>query len=329
MIIPESLAVPDALIVPGFEARLDQFKQIVIDHIAQSDPVMAAQVSEALENEAELSTKLIEACVVVMQTFVREINEEALQMFAYWAAGNALDAKVSDFGLDRQKIDPGDPDAFPPEPEIYEDDDALRARYFLAPYAFSNAGPSLAYKFHAMTLDERPLITVDSNSENELTLTYKFESGSFAGRVKDADAVRIEQGVVQLTILGHDGDGEPPDSLIAAVEAYFERDDVAVETDTIIVQKAEIVPFEVSATVYVPRGLSVDQVKLSAEEVVATYVGQQHKLGLDVDAGMISYLLYDLGAVRVDMINPVDVLSAQRNQALYCSAVNIDVRGDA
>jgi phage-related baseplate assembly protein len=229
-------------------------------------------------------------------------------------------------GLQRQVIDEGDPDAFPPVDPTYESDDQLRTRYYLAPHGFSNAGPRLSYKYHAMTLDEKPLITVESPESNVLTVTYKFEQGSFAGQVKDADGIRTAPGRVKVPILAHDGDGTPSAELIAATQEYLERDDVAVETDIITVVPAEILPYTINAIAYIDRGPDVELTKESGESALAEYANNQRRLKGVIDPGMIGHLLYGIGAKKVDVLSPSNEISASRSQAPYCQSITVEVR---
>ena len=66
--------------------------------------------------------------------------------------------RLDDLGADplygntpRLTLDPGDPDAVPPIPPVYESDADYKARLALAPNALSVAGPEGAYKIRALS----------------------------------------------------------------------------------------------------------------------------------------------------------------------------------
>jgi phage-related baseplate assembly protein len=328
MFIPgqNALAKPDVVAVPTFEQQLIKFKQAVIDHVAKSDPSMASSVAETLDNEAELATKIVEACTVVLQTRIREVNEDALQMFTYWAKGTNLDAKVADLGLERQKLSEGDANAFPPVAPNYESDEHLKLRYFLAPYSFSNSGPKMGYKYHAMTLDERPIITVESPWPDKVVVTYQFEQGSMAGQVKDAIGIRTAAGKVNVVLLGRERDGTPSDELILSVENYFKRDDVAPTTDEITVSKAVILPYSIRAIAYVNKAPDTSVTKIASEELLNTYANDHHILGATIEPSMVTHFLHQAGAKKVEFIEELNTIAATEQQAPYCTLIDIEVR---
>ncbi|EPP2530228.1 baseplate assembly protein [Vibrio cholerae] len=328
MFIPgqNQLAKPEVVAVPPFEQQLARFKQAVIDHVAKSDAAMAAKVEETLQNEAELATKMVEACTVVLQTRIREVNEDALQMFAYWAEDSNLDAVVSNLGLRRQVLDEGDANAFPPVPATLESNEHLRLRYFLAPYSFSNAGPRLAYKYHAMTLDERPTVSVDAPEPNKVVVTYEFGEGSMAGQVKDATGLRTAPGEVKVTVLAREGNGTPSDELIAAVTSYFQRDDVAPETDEITVAKATILPYQIRAIAYISKGPDTQVTKSAAEALLQQYADEQHHLGATIEPSMVYHVLHQAGAKKVDLLEPLAELAAGLDEAPWCQLIDIEIR---
>lgn len=328
MFIPgqNQLAKPEVVAVPPFEQQLARFKQAVIDHVAKSDAAMAAKVEETLQNEAELATKMVEACTVVLQTRIREVNEDALQMFAYWAEDSNLDAVVSNLGLRRQVLDDGDANAFPPVPATLESNEHLRLRYFLAPYSFSNAGPRLAYKYHAMTLDERPTVSVDAPEPNKVVVTYEFREGSTAGQVKDANGYRTGPGKILVTILSRDGNGEASPDLIEKVGSYFSRDDVAPATDDVSVQSAEIVPYQIRAVAYILNSPDSLLTKEKAESLLAEYADEQHRLGESIEPSMVYHMLHEAGAKKVDLLSPLAPVNTSQQQAPWCELIDIEIR---
>lgn len=328
MFIPgqNQLAKPEVVTVPPFESQLKQFKQIVIAEVVKSDPEMAEKVTATLNNEAELCSKIIEACTVILQTRRREINEDALQMFAYWSEGSNLDAKVADLGIKRQRLSKGDPNAFPVVPPVDESDEALRLRYFLSPYSFSNAGSGLGYKYHAMTLGEKPIIAVDSFEPNQVSVNYQFASDSMAGKVKDASAMRTAAGEVTVTLLSREGNGAVNPALQAAVETYFKRDDVAPLTDKITISAAKVMRYKIRAQAAIDSGPDTSVIQQEAERLLKSYVNQQHRLGGTIEPSMIHHLLHQAGIKKIELLEPLQAIDTSPQQAPWCEQISIAVQ---
>lgn len=314
---------PKVVETKPFEQALSEFKQHIISFIAQSDLSLSLSIAETLENDAELITKIVQACVYVQQVRQREINHDALQMFVNWATGSNLDAKVRDLGLTRQLIKAGDENAFPPVPGVYESDDDLRHRYFLTLLGFSTAGAEHAYIYHCMTLGERPEITVNSESDRVVNVRYEFKNSEYAGKVKDASVQRPAPGKVLLTILSRDGNGIPSAELLDFIREYFERGDVAPATDDITVQAVEIINYSIDCTIYVNAGASPEIIKNDALERINHYANEQKRLGAAIEPSFIGHLLHSAGAVRYDL--PLNLVNCSKSQAPVLSNVTINV----
>jgi len=328
MMIPgqNTLPLPAIVETPPFETLLESFKSRVVAAIAATDAETAAQVETTLANEAEIMTKVIEAAVVVLQTERRYNNEQIQQMLAWLSEGTNLDAKVADLGIERQVIDEGDPDAYPVVEPTMESDADLRRRWFLAPYSFSTAGPQLAYRYHALTLDARPQISVDAPEAGTVVVTYTLPSDSAAGQIKDGVGVRTGPGAVRVAILAHEGDGTPSSDLLASVASYFARDDVAPGTDDITVTAAEIQEWRCQAVVYINRGPDGDVVESAAITGIQDYADEQHRLGGAIETTMIDSVLHNAGAVRIDLTAPAVPLRCGDFQAPYCTGIDIEVQ---
>lgn len=319
------LPEPSAVAVKLYEEQLVKFKETVIALVTEHDPDLVELVRQTLENEAEIGTKIIEAATVVLQTRIREVNEQALQMLAYWAIGDNLDAKVSDLGLVRQEIEPGDLGAFPQIPPTMESDEHLKLRYFLAPHAPA-AGSNQHYRFEVMSLGDRPVITVESPEKSLVVVSYKFEDGGWGGKVKSANGIRTSPGVVSIPVLSHEGDGTPSNDLLTAVAAHFkDRDDTAPKTDDIYVVPAEIIEYSITGKVFVNRGADGELVRQTCELACAEYAKQQHELGVTILGSMLDHVLHGAGAVEIALNNPVDDIVCNDFQAPFCTKIELTV----
>lgn len=328
MLIPgqNRLADPAIVDVPPFEQMLATFKAVTIAHVAESDPAMAEKVRATLESEPEVFTKLVEVATVMLQTERRHRNEQIKQMLAWWSEGSNLDAKVADLGLQRQVISEGDPDAYPPVPPVQEDDERLRMRYFLAPYSFSNAGPRLAYRFHALTLSARPQIEVDAPEEGVVVVTYRLPDTTLAGKVKDAVGKRTAPGKVRVAVLSRDGDGTPSAELLQEQREYFARDDVAPATDEVTVTASDIVKWRCQAVIYINRGPDPGVVRDQALKNVQRYANEQHRIEGFIERSALGTELHNAGAERIDIQYPATSLAAVDFTAPYCTGIDIEVR---
>ncbi|MGB1201262.1 MAG: hypothetical protein ACPG5R_06840, partial [Cognaticolwellia aestuarii] len=123
--------IPELFQTPEFETALTEFKNDVIEHIAKHDTDLANDVTESLNKESTLSSKIVEACTYILLNKIRQDNDKVLNNFAPFARNENLDLVVSNLGLERQLIKKGDPDAIPPIPDEMESDEHLLLRYYL------------------------------------------------------------------------------------------------------------------------------------------------------------------------------------------------------
>lgn len=327
MLVPgqNQLAEPEIVKVEAFETLLAAFKADVIAYVKARDPDSAAKLEQSLANESELVTMLLEAFTARLQTHTRQYNARIKQMLAWWATGTNLDARLADMGLERQVLDPGDPNAFPPVPPTYESEESARLRYYLAPHAPA-AGSRLQYRREVLTLGDRPAISVNATAAGVVTVTYTFAATSFAAQVKDGNGRRTGPGQVAVTVLSRQGDGTPSAELLAAVRSHFARADVRPETDEVTVQPAGILPYKIRATVYINAGPDTGLTKAAAVKALQSYADSCHALGGRVDPSWIDYTLHGAGAVQITPLEPLAPLVATDAQAPYCTGIEIEVK---
>ena len=322
------LPPPEAISILPFESQLNHFKETLIGHIAETEPSIAQAVQETLENEAEVLTKLIETCVVLMQSHQREVNRNAAQMFANWANGPFLDMKAAEFGLERQVVQSGDPDVTPPIEPVMESDEQLRERYFLAPYQMSQAGPAQSYRYHALTLGVRPDISVTSPDANTVVITHSFPEKSMAAKIKDAAVMQSGPGEVAITLLANSGNGIPDPTLLNQAQMYFSQEDIGPLTDKVIIREPEIISYQIQAVMYVVKGPDKSILYERAIKKLKAYAAAQHQLGGCIELGMLYHVLHESGAKRVILISPANGLKATHQQALWCDSIQLEVRDD-
>lgn len=318
------LPAPEAVYRPEFETLVAEFQADYLANIRAENSTLADQVEQTLQQPGELLTKMCETFVQYLLNEIERRNQQALQLLPGWANGSNLDNLVAHHGLQRQVLEEGDADAFPPVAPVMESDDALLLRYLLQPHAPA-AGSRMQYKASILTLDEKPTITVDKPSADEVRLTYKLNPQGTAAQIKDGNGLQTAPGQVQVTVLSRDGDGTADEALLQKVTDYFARDDVAPGTDQISVQGAEIINYQQTVKAYIGNGPDVQITEQLLNEVLQTYADQQHLLGAEVRPDYISHLLYQQGVKRAEIEQPASVIECQPHQAPYCQSINVEV----
>lgn len=309
---------------PDFESYFAKFKSDLVNNLRILNTSQADEVEAVLAIEGELITKMGEQFILYLITNIEAENEKARQMLPAYAKGNNLDHVVSCHGLERQVIDTGDPNAIPPIPPSQENDDHLLQRYWLAPHAPA-AGSRLQYRFQGLTLDERPTITLDKPAENQVRLTYTYESPSLVTQIRDANGRRTAPGEVTLTVLSDQGDGTADQSLLDVVSNYFDREDVRPETDHVLVKSATPIAYTQIIQIWLYNGPDTAVIKTALENDLQDYANQQHRLEGKVLRSYIDHLAHAQGAHKVKVDQPVADIEGNYFEAPYCTAITVTV----
>jgi phage-related baseplate assembly protein len=206
-----------------------------------------------------------------------------------------------------------------------ETDEALFLRYLLQSHSPA-AGSRMQYKASLLTLDEKPVITLDKPTENQVRLTYTLNPQGWAAKIKDANGLQTAPGKVMATILAQESNGIANSELLDAVRVHMSRDDVSPGTDEITVQSAEIIEYTQQVIVEIGNGPDPQITQESVEQRLQVYSNEQHKLGAEVRPDIISHLLYQQGAKRAQVITPTDSIVCAANQAPWCTQISVEVR---
>lgn len=177
-----------------------------------------------------------------------------------------------------------------------EDDTRLRRRTQMAIEAATVAGSSGSYTAHALAAD---------------------------GRVKDASVDSPAPGVVRVTVLAAQDDGHAPPDLLAAVTAALSADDVRPLTDTVVVRAAEIVPFEVRATLDVYPGPAAQPLLQAAQQALQKHLAEHHRLGHDITRSGLFACLHQPGVQNVLLHSPPSDIVISATQAASCRGVEL------
>lgn len=260
-----------------------------------------AEVAATLELESEPLTKLLQENAYRETIWRQRVNEAALATMLASAKGADLDQVAANYNVQRLVVTPGDPSAVPPVAEVLEDDDSLRERTQMAWEGLSTAGPRNAYIFHARAAD---------------------------GRVGDASAVSPSPAVAVITVQAVAGNGAAPADLVATVQAYLSDEDRRPVADRLIVQSAEVLPYSITATLYLnSAGPESEPIMHAAEASLLAYVNQRRRLAMEVSESAIHAALHVEGVRKVELIGWKDVVATEA-QAPYCTEVKLTLGAD-
>ncbi|MFV0449793.1 MAG: baseplate J/gp47 family protein [Vibrio sp.] len=323
------MSVPQAFTVPNFEDLFAEFKQAAVDYVAQTDSEKAADLEQAFANESELLSQVTASFIIKHQAMLREQNYWALQMFRKFVTeSDMVDLLAMQYGLTRQTVKEANDSVFPPvEAEMEGNEDLLR-RFDLAPYQFHTTGTRQGYQFHALTLDARPWITIESE-ESAVTMRFEFPTDQQPVPVKDAAARMLEPntGKVEVAILSREqANGTASEALLTRVSDYLNRDDIAQESDDITTKSATPVNYTVDAVCYTDGDPKNDVSQEDAVTAVQAFVDSAHKLGGRIDRLELGHVLYDLGYSRVELTSPAADVVCEWNEAPYCTEIKINVQ---
>lgn len=289
------LPIPEVVEQIDFETILAERKAYLVS-LYPAD--QQAEIAARLELESEPLTKLLQENAYRELVWRQRVNEAALANMLAYAAGSDLEQLAANYNVKRLVVTPGDPSAVPPIAEVLEDDDSLRERAQMAWEGLSTAGPRNSYIFHARAAD---------------------------GRVADATATSPSPAVAVVTIQAMAGDGTAPPDLVAAVQAYLSDEDRRPVADRLTVQGAQVLPYSVTATLYLnTAGPESEPIMEAAEAALLAFVHQRRRLGLEVSASAIHAALHVEGVRKVVLAGWVDIVATEA-QAPYCTGVTLSL----
>lgn len=292
------LPVPQVVEPIDFETILAERKAYLVSLYPAAQQ---AEIAARLELESEPLTKLLEENAYREVIWRQRVNEASLANMLAYAAGSDLEQLAANYNVRRLVVTPGDPTAVPPIVEVLEDDDSLRERAQMAWEGLSTAGPRNSYIFHARAAD---------------------------GRVADASAVSPSPAVVVVTVQGSTVDGSAPADLVAIVDAYLSDDDRRPVADRLTVQAATVLPYSITATLYLQSaGPESEPILEAAESALLAYVHQRRRLGMEVSESAVHAALHVEGVRKVELVGWADIVATEA-QAPYCTAVHLSVSDD-
>lgn len=160
-----------------------------------------------------------------------------------------------------------------------ESDDDLAERVFLAPGAYSTAGPEDGYLYHAK---------------------------AYSAAIGDVVATsNQEAGTVDIVFIMADG-STPGEEMIEGLEGYLQGKTIRPMTDLVRVAAPQEVTYTINLTYYINRSDSAKAVTIQAAvaQAVADYQTWQRAIGRDINPSQLIRMVMDAGAKRVSVTAP-------------------------
>ena len=160
-----------------------------------------------------------------------------------------------------------------------ESDDDLAERVFLAPGAYSTAGPEDGYLYHAKA--------------------YSAAIGDVVATSEQA------AGTVDIVFIMADG-STPGEEMIEGLEGYLQGKTIRPMTDLVQVSAPEEVKYTINLTYYINRSDSAQAVTIQQEVAAAVeqYKTWQRAIGRDINPSQLIRMVMDAGAKRVSVTAP-------------------------
>lgn len=178
-----------------------------------------------------------------------------------------------------------------------EDDETFRNRIVLAYEAFSTGGPEGAYRYFALQLDGvRDVSDVAVYSEEDAATysgtnvlysdayTNGLRTTPFSGRDAGSAVLAPEVLIVVVPTVNF---GDATQSLLDRVFAAVNADEVRPVGDTIRVEAAKKIPYDITVTLYYEPGADVASIQKQALAALTTYASERRRAGLKIQREVI------------------------------------------
>jgi phage-related baseplate assembly protein len=287
------LPPPEVIAALDYEVILSDVKaQMVSAYPEDQQDAIAA----AMELESE-PLNVIAQVIAYRELLLRQlVNDGAAACMLSHAVSTDLDNLAANNNTERLIVT----EATDTTDAEMESDSKLRLRAQAAFEGLSVAGPTAAYEYFAK---------------------------SASGKVADAKASSPAPAEVIVSVLSSEGDGTASAELIATVNAALSDDSVRPVGDRLTVQSAEIVNYEIAATLYFYPGPESEPIADAAEEALQSWLADQGGIGRDVARSAIMAALHVQGVQRVEVQSPPANVVISDTQAARCTSVTITKGG--
>jgi len=294
----KKLPAPKVVQELSYETLLTQRKEKFLS-LQESDE-MRQHWQARLQLESEPVVKLLEENAYLELLLRTNINESAKAVMLAYATGSDLDQLGALFGVKRLIIQAEDLKSNPPTTAKYEDDERFRTRIQMSLEGLTTAGSRASYEFHAL---------------------------STSAKIKDVDVTSPTAGTVKVAILSTEGQGTADSDLINAVKEQLNAEHIRPLTDTVLVESAVILPYEIQAAITLYPTVLESVVMQNVNQAIANYANKQHLLGIDITLSGIYAALHQEGVQNVKLTKPLADLTVQPHQAAYCTQIQVSLGG--
>ncbi|EGI5343065.1 baseplate assembly protein [Salmonella enterica subsp. enterica serovar Sandiego] len=264
--------------VPDVVEELD-YETILAERIATLISLYPEDQQEAVARtlalESEPIVKLLQENAYREVIWRQRVNEAARAVMLAYAIDSDLDNIGGNFSVERLVVTPADDTTIPPTPAEMELDADYRLRIQQAFEGLSVAGPVGAYQYHGRSAD---------------------------GRVGDISVISPSPACVTISVLSRENNGVASEELLAIVRNALNAEDVRPVADRVTVQSAEIVNYQINATLYLYPGPESEPIRAAAEAKLKAYISAQHRLGRDIRKSAIYAALHVEGVQRVELM---------------------------
>lgn len=289
------LPAPSVVEALDFEAILATRKAHLVSLLPEAE---RAAVTALLALESEPATKLLEENAYQETILRNRVNDAGKAVMLAFALDGDLDQLGANVNVARLTITPANPNALPPVAAVMEDNDAYRLRIQEAPDGLSVAGPKASYEFHARSSD---------------------------GRVKDASATSPAPAHVTVTVLANNDTGIADAALLDTVARALNAEDVRPLGDRLTVQAAQVIDYQIEATLFIGVGPEVP-ILLAAARANAVRVSQPRRpLGHSIYRSACSAAVHVEGVRKVVLTSPATDIELNATQAARCTAIHLNV----
>lgn len=249
--------------------------------------------------ESDPAVKVLQVAAYRELLLRAEVNDAARAVMVAFATGTDLDHLAAIFGVTRFVITAANP--VNGVAEVLESDSDFRRRVTLAPEGYSVAGPEGAYIFHALSAHPDVL---------------------------DASATSPTPGAVLVTVLSRNGNGIAGAGILSAVNAYLSAGTRRPMTDDVTVQSAEIVQFEVVASITTFAGPDAEIVRSASRARLDELLDRGRRLGRDVTRATILAAIAGVeGVQNATLTSPAADIVIDRTQCARCTSVTLTNAG--
>lgn len=282
------LPPPEVIATLDYEVILSEVKARMISAYPEEKQ---SAVAAAMELESEPLNVMAQVFAYREVLIRQSINDGAAACMLSHAVSTDLDNLAANNNTERLIVT----EATDTSDAEMESDTKLRLRAQAAFEGLSVAGPTAAYEFFAK---------------------------SASGKVADAKASSPAPAEVIVSVLSSEGDGTASAELIATVNAALSDEDVRPVGDRLTVQSAEIIDYEINATLYFYPGPESEPIAVAAEEALQAWLAKQGSIGRDVAESAVKAALHVQGVQRVETDLPERIIITD-TQAARCTSVTI------